>query len=262
MILSYTDALPGTPRTPRPYKSYISAANKVALPNTEKVVDKIAATAYVVVMCVNDIADAAVRDAVAELRATKYYKHDVKRTCKMCLDKYDWFGKRLETVLKDKYQFWMDLADAYSELMQPHITKLYWSIKNCFDRNFEPDASVKARLCTAEFMLSAASRNFSDYFDAMAKQHGVDVRHWFAQADLSGICRLWSHVCDIVLARNNPKETPIDLVKDENCALAGRIIANMMLSTDIINAAGNKAVLANPDVVPEGVDLEEYVKIM
>lgn len=262
MILSYTDALPGQSRAPRPFKPYISAANKAAMSNTEQVVDKISAAAYVVVLCVNDIADASLRDAVAELRGTKYYRHDVKRTCRMCLDKYDAFGKRVEHVLKGRFQFWMDLADAYSESMQPHIDKLYWSIKNLLDRNRETDSSVKARLCTAEFMLSAAASNFSGYFDAMAERYSVDIRSWFREADLSGIRHLFSHVCDIVLARNTPQCKPIDIASDPNCHLAGKCIANLMLSPDIINAAGRKAILANPDVVPEGVDIEEYATIV
>ncbi len=261
MILSYKDALPGQHHTPRPYKPYISAANKAALGNTEQTVDRISAAAYVIVLCVNDIADAALRDAVDELRGTKYYRHEVKRTCRMCLDKYDTFGKRVETVLKDRFQFWMDLADAYSESMQPHIDKLYWSVKACLDRNFEADSSVKARLITAEFMLDTAASNFKAYFDAMAARYGVDIRSWFREADLSGIRHLFTRVCDIVLARNAGSRS-IDFVADHNCNLAGRCIANLMISADVINAAGRAAILANPDVVPEGVDIEEYAKII
>ena len=262
MILSYTDALPGQQRTPRPFKPYISAANQAAMPNTEKIVDRISAAAYVVVLCVNDIADASLRDAVAELRTTKYYRHDVKRISRMCLAKYDTFGKRVETVLRNRFQFWMDLADAYSENMQPHVSKLYWSIKNLLDRNFETDSAVKARLCTAEFMLSAAASNFKGYFDAQAEKYGVDIRTWFREADLTNILHMWSRVCDIVLARKTPHCKPIDIAHDPTCALAGKCIANLMLSSDIINAAGKAAILANPDVVPEGVDIEEYATIV
>lgn len=262
MILTYTDALPGYAHAPRPYKSYVSAANKMALDTTKATVDKIAAAAYVIVMCVNDIADASLRDAVDALKGTQYYKHNIKRTCKMCLSKYDEVSKRMEHALHERFQFWMDFADEYSAIMQPHIDKLYWSIKMLLDRNFETDSSVKARLCTAEFMLSAAARNFKGYFDAQVERYGLDVRKWFSEADLTNILHLWSKVCDVVLARTSPNCKPIDIAGDPTCHLAGKCIANMMLSSEVINAAGKAAILANPEVVPEGVDIDEYSKIL
>ncbi len=261
MILSYRDTLPAQQRTPRPFKPYISAANKAALETTMQRVDKISAAAYVIVLCVNDIADTALRDAVAALRTTQYYKHDVKRTVRLCLDKYDALSRRIESNLKHRFVFWMDLVDNYSATMQPHVEKLYWSVKARFDRDREKDSDVKARLITAEFMLDTAASNFKAYFDAMAERYGVDVRSAFCEADLTGIRRLFSHVCDIVLARK-AGDRSINFASDANCNLAGRCIANNMVSASVINEAGRAALEAHPEFIPEGVSLEEYAKIL
>lgn len=203
--------------------------------------DRICSAAYILVCCMNDTASSAMTDAVAQLRRTPLYRHDVKRHCNMALKAYDSYTRQLKQTLgaEGKWQFWMDFADLYQEQAAPHVLKLRLAFKQALDSERIADSALRSYILTADVLLQLAVVNFDRYFDSMKEKTGLDLRRMFQPARLDGVKREWVEVCRVMLRQ--PDDRDIDLNQSPRIQLAVKALDTQLMSSVFVNRAGNEA---------------------
>lgn len=216
--------------------------------------DSAMSAAYILVMCPNDTATTAVADALAALRKHDVWRQEVKRRGGMAEEAVRHYQRALDCKLRDsdRWEFWLDYADAYQELVAPHLRNLRYALKQNMDNRRLEDTDVKSLVLTAGAVLKVAAEAFQAYFDGVRKGHGFDLRAAFSAADLSGVFRLWDSLTESLERQPGWKETGETLREDERVRLAGEILCRKLVDGTVLNTAGDRALEMHPELQPEG----------
>ena len=230
----------------------------------DKVVRTIAAKRNMstIIYCINDLAGFALFDAYNALRQSPLYKREVKKWANLAMKGFKIYEQSLFSELPDKkrIQIYLDMADNYQSVMQPHIDKLRFSILAVLTRLNVPHRNVISYIATAQGMLATSAVWFDDYFNLQRKMYGVDLRKQYRFADLQDIRKKWDFVTRAVVSDDLAKEVGMS----HDFQLAGEIVAKKGQDRAMLNECAKKAFEKNnldPDEIAKELDLklEKYL---
>lgn len=206
--------------------------------------DRICSAAYVIICCINDVADTAMEDAITQLKQSRLYRNSVKWHAKEAQRKYAAYQYKLKDTLSgsDRWQFWMDFADQYQEQAAIHVLKLRLAFEQALINHHMPLSELRSYVLTAETMLSMAVMNFDEYFKEMNEKHGIDLRELFLPARIEGVRHHFAEVANAILNEPSMPGVDINLNTDDRCLLAFRCLETQLLSPDFINRAGGTVI--------------------
>lgn len=216
-------------------------------------VDRICAAAYVMVCCVNDVANSAMVDAIAKIREAGLLSHGVKKNCRAAQEAYTRYEKRLKETLQaaqDRWSYWLDFADLYQERAARHVSNLRLAIKQVMDNSKVKQSELYSYVLTADTLLQYSIKNFDRYFKENAKRYGVDVSRIYRPARLDGVLRKWDEVRRLVV--EDPEGEDVDFNSDERCRLAVKCLDTQLHSPDFINGVGEEVIKElHPEMLEE-----------
>lgn len=214
----------------------------------KKLVDRAFSEAYVMVCCMNDIADNAMEDAIAQLRKSKHYKQDVKYWTRMAREAYNEYERALRLKLQSHgaWNFWMDFADEFYERVKIHVLKLRIAIKQNLDNNRVPESELLSYVQAADIIIQWTIANFDGYFQGKQETTGINLAPQFAPARLKGVAKWWGEITAVLM-----KKVWFDFLHDERCVNALQCMINQLLLVDNLNKAGETALAMNMDLVQE-----------
>lgn len=225
-------------------------------------VDKIARTIAAkrnmscVIYCINDLAGFALFDAYNALKSSPLYKREIKKWANLAMKNFKLYEQSLFSELPDKkrIQIYLDMADNYQTVMQPHIDKLRLSILAVLTRLEIPNRNVIAYIATAQGMLATSAVWFDDYFNLQRKIYGVDIRKMYRFADLQDILEKWDFVTRAVVSDDIAREVGMS----HDFQLAGEIVAKKGQNREMLNDCAQRAFDKNnldPDEIAKELDL-------
>lgn len=183
------------------------------------------------------------REAIAK---TPLFRHETKRCIRQALRQYEVLNKKIESVLGNKFQLWLDTTDRADEIFQPHVFKLYMAIDSYLLKYDVPNHHAIAKMETARIMADIAHETFVRLFAYFRKILGFDLSRMFASGDFADILAWWNRATKPLLSA--PGIADINLNKDPNIVLAVDILIKKTKDYNILNDAGNYALHQNRDV--------------
>lgn len=212
-------------------------------------ISHVSAMYYLTVASVYSVAHAVMTDALALMRSSSKYRHEVKRDARTAMRMYYEWERRVKLKIGNRYQWWLDQSDEVYELVRPDIDVLNKAIIKVMNDNHERDPDVKALLLVSGLMAEMAERALPNFLDEARKAIGVGIDKLFDQsASFSPIRKLWTSAIDSMLTiEGDNKEINLNSVPE--CQKAMRAIQRKIYSPDVYNRAGEYAMTLNmPEV--------------
>ena len=208
--------------------------------------DRLTATAYVMVCGMNDIVNGLIADTMFKLKQTRHYRQKVK----MCANKVnsivEYNNRRLRTVLSSNMGLWMDIQDNVNDEVKRLLDEMLMQYRLVLMTNrVEKDRELFTYLAVTQQMIDLAVQSFDTYFDnAKEELGGIDIlRRSFDLIRMVDIQHLWTEMCD-----NIPPKLDIDFGAVPNCKLAFGNITKRLTSIYTYERALNKTGILNEEV--------------
>lgn len=139
---------------------------------------------------VNAVAGNAMADAVFQLQKTKHWRMNVKHHANRAKKAYEAAEHKLAKLMNQRQCLFYDYVDIAEETLKGDIMKLYYSLKNLYDKHHVEESSLAASVAAARIMLGYACRNYDDL------EHDIDAEiekrlgNYIMQHPACGISRL------------------------------------------------------------------------
>lgn len=114
------------------------------------------------VLLVNDIACGTLVEALAALRRSPYYVHDVKRRCGQISRWREDYERRIKYIVGEQGERFMLMCDAYTERLAHDVQVFFFAFKQAYDRDNVPDAELLSRLQLARWFAEIAGCVYVD----------------------------------------------------------------------------------------------------
>lgn len=242
-----------------PYNYYnrrhlVQLTRQVANKGKQEEINNVFAGTYIYVCFPNDAAISVMLDAINILRKTIFWRQRIKQlanNAKQCTETYQ---RTLDCHLREgeKWQFWLDYADCYADLVKPKIDALQASIRQFLDTKYANDPELLTPIFTASILLKTAAHGFDAYYKAMKTAYGVDASKYFHNFNLVGAQHSWEGMEVLLLDDKRYKDADYGLESYEPMRTALEDMTDTFYSNEIANRAGEKALMMNPDCQPEG----------
>lgn len=194
----------------------------------------------------NYSAVATMLDAIDAMEEAGLLRQKLKQLVKRAQKSYRDYINAAKVTLEDRFYLWQDLTAHAHDRLQPDITKLFFSIKQRYDREKVKDSSLLSHVQTVCTMLSLSTGLFDATIDYYQKQTYLDISSYFRKGRLTGIETIWGEVMDIVI----PTEVQmIPLARDENSQRAVSVIARRYQDMDFLDKAAVDAMRLNPSMI-------------
>lgn len=228
------------------------------LEKTQEAVNDAYRAASTYLMFFADLSYQEMEKAINMVKETPLYEHEVKKACNTAIAKYEAIQKHIRCNMdKPHYILWLDGADEYASMMQPHVDILRHSVRQAMLTSGEPseDIPVMTEVMIADAILRLSVINAKSYFADFRKHYGIDLEHHFDDVSMLPVLRAFQPVVFAFL--DHPKGNVRDFDEDKNVSLAVDIIKNQMTSHGLINTAAMTALKKNPNILKDsGLDAE------
>lgn len=204
---------------------------------------------YIIIGSVYNLAQSAMIDAVGLLKASRWWRHEVKHDAKAALAAYDAWDQKMRLKLADRYQLWLDLSDNVADRIGPDVQKLRWSYEALLMKHRVEPYAMMAAMLTASTMNDIASLTFGKFLRDASCATGVDMTAIFArESSFAAVEVNWARACAPVMRCHGGD---IDANKDANCRLAADIISRKLARFDMYEEACGYGAQLNTDVVQQ-----------
>lgn len=214
-----------------------------------KKIDEQCSLYYIVIGSVYNLAQSAMVDAMPYLKASKWWKHEVKRDANLALGAYDSWNTKMKLKLWDRYQLWLDMSDAVADKMRLDVEKLRWSYDAVLMKRNEKDHTLESYLLTAMTLNDIADNTFRKFLADGSKMAGVDLSEFFKKgSSFESVKVNWEKAVVPVLRCSGGD---IDCNNDNNCVLAADIISKKLADFSMYEEACGYGAELNWDIVEQ-----------
>lgn len=213
----------------------------------QSAIDHCCSVYYVMVGAVYNIAQSVMVDAHAAVKSDPRYRHQTKQDMRLALAAYDKWDKRMQDVLGDRYQLWLDLTDAIAEAIDKDTKILLYAFDDHLQKYNVPEHMKIASVELSLTVVKMARIVFETMFDSFRKQCGVDIRPMFIGGDFRDVLFRWERATRAFL-RTNDNKPDINFNDSPRVRLAYDVLMKRMSDADTYNMAGREALLMNQEI--------------
>lgn len=218
--------------------------------DADRVFNRLTALVNLVVGAANTIAGKHLNDLALDVwpRYPKIFRHEVKRHFNDALRQFREYERLHYQGFGDRHACFIDYLDEVEDAIQPHVDKFFWSAKLAMDRSGDPQSELHARVEMGYALLDVAVGVYDKVLDMIKTESGMDFHKVMSAGRLDGVERSYNLMRKIVYPHR------LNLVRDENCALAVTIICQRLTDTSgVLDKAAMRAAGYHPEV-------EKYIK--
>lgn len=202
---------------------------------------------YIIIGSVYNLAQSAMVDAMEPLKASGWWRHEVKRDARQALRFYEQWEQKMRLKLGDRWQLWLDASDGVAERMVMHLSKLRWSYEAVLMKRKVEESRLMAALLTAVTMNDIADETFRKFLRDGSRRTGVDLSEMFRrESSFVAVKAAWERACTPILRCAGGD---IDCNDDANCRLAADIICRRLSDFGLYEEACGYGAEMNMDVV-------------
>lgn len=206
-------------------------------------VDKFSYLCINFISAINEIADNFFLSALNKLKASAYYKREIKcyannamKEIRKCIDTGE--------VMMDGEPIYFDFVDTASEYVEHDINILYFALKKEFDDAGVEESELFARIETVRILLEENTVAFRDLCSEIESQFGVHIMYLFAQFNPDKALFWWKQMENKLL---DGVKTSINFNESEPVKMAYGILHDKYVGADFIGKALEKAKELHPD---------------
>lgn len=232
-------------------RNYFTVHPDVARRTLERI-DEQCSLYYIIVGSVYNLAQSAMVDAMEPLKASRWWRHEVKRDARQAIAAYDAWNQKMRLKLADRYQLWLDLSDDVADRMKDDVQKLRWSYEALLMKHRVEPYALLAALLTAVTLNDIADLTFRKFIRDATEATGIDMDGVFSgESSFRAVKAAWERACAPILRCHGGD---IDSNADRNCRLAADIISRKLSRFDMYEEACSYGAQLNTDVV------QQYIK--
>lgn len=211
-----------------------------------RLIDNFCSAFYPVICSVYNAASAAITDCLPELRASPFFRHEVKQGVNAALAAYDALERRLRVNLGDRWQLWLDVSDEVYEEFRPVIARMFYTCSRYLRYKRAPDYAFKARLQVAVTLCEVAELSFSQLMERAHDSAGINLAPLFQGGTFRDVSAAFQKAVRPVI--NSGTASVIDLNKSTSFVKAVNEFITAASDGPLYNRAAERALRVNPSV--------------
>ena len=213
-------------------------------------------------ICLNELADSCMVDAIARLsQDKKLWRHEIKREARHAQGLLRLNIAHATTHVKQgNKSFYYEYVDAYVENMKKDVDIFYWSIvQELTKADYGKDSEILAHVEVVNVLLLLICKGYGEMIEYIRKGSNTNLSSVFSAYQPIGASHAWTRLTDMVFMRYR-KGKDIDLNKSKEVSMAYQILQKRLVYGDFLDESAMASLEANMDKMDEDT-LREYEEI-